>query len=209
MDPTLLRNLLVLVRMGIVTVGLLAGYLAFYYLIPYLTNIIVRLPGYFFPFIVALFMAILIEPLIKKIRQKIKVGRGAAAIISLLIVWGSVSLVFTLIVSRLVVELIQLYRFLSGYSGKLSLDLASAVERIQSVYLNLNLPPQVSDGLLKNLGGVVEWLSAGPEKQPAELGQESCPATRPFVIRHTEPPWWPADAGLCSAPESSARLPAV
>ncbi|NPV92014.1 MAG: sporulation integral membrane protein YtvI [Firmicutes bacterium] len=158
MDPTLLRNLLILVRLGIVAVGLLAGYLGLYYVIPYLGDIAIRLPGYFFPFILALLMAILIEPLIVWLRRRVKIGRGAAALLSLLIVWGSVSLVVTLVVMRLVLELAQLYRYLSTYSNNLSAELAVMIERIQNVYLNLHLPPQVAEGLLRNMGGLLEWL---------------------------------------------------
>lgn len=158
MDPTLLRNLLVLVRLSIVAVGLLAGYLALYYLVPYLFNVVLQLPRYFFPFIIAILLALLIEPLINKIRKRIRISRGAAVLLSLLIIWGSMSLVLTLVVSRLVTELIRLYRFLSDYSGKLSSDLAYVIERMQNLYFNLNLPPQVKDGLLKNMGALVEGV---------------------------------------------------
>lgn len=155
MDPTLLRNLLILVRLSMLAVGLLAGYLAFFYLVPYVFNVLARIPGYFLPFIVALVLAVLIEPLNKKILQKLKVSRGAAVLLSLLVIWGSASLVLTLAISRLIAELIQIYRYMTAYSGKLSSDLANALERMENLYLNLNLPPQVKDGLLQNIGQLV------------------------------------------------------
>ena len=155
MDPTLLKNLLLLVRLSVVAVSLLAGYLALYYLLPYLFNILRLLPVYLLPFIIALFLAILIEPLNKKIQRRLRVGRGASVLLSLLIIWGSLSLVATLVVGRLVAELIELYRYLSTYSGRLSADLVAAAERLQNLYFNLNLPPQVREGLEQNLGGAV------------------------------------------------------
>jgi len=158
MDPTLLKNVIILVRFSIITVGLVAGYLALYYVVPYIFHVIIQVPVYFLPFILALVMSLMIEPIVQRLQIKLKLSRGIAVLFALIVVWGTVALVLIGVVSRLVQELIELYRLLSSSSDSLSQNLVSIIENLQTFYLRLPIPPQVAETLQKNAGSLVEGV---------------------------------------------------
>lgn len=158
MDPTLLKHVIILVRFSIITVGLVAGYLALYYVVPYIFHFITQIPVYFSPFILALVMSLLIEPIVRRLQLRFKLPRGIAVLFALVVVWGTVALVLAGVVSRLVQELIELYRLLSSSSTGLSQSIVSLVENWQTFYLRLPIPPQVAETLHQNAGSLVEGV---------------------------------------------------
>jgi len=156
MDPTLLKNVIILVRFSIIAVGLVAGYLALYYVVPYLVHILILIPDFFMPFGLAVIMTLIIEPLVNIFRLKWHLSRGTSVLLALTVVWGSVALVMVVLVSRLVKELLELYRILSLSTTSLSENWVYVIENLQTLYLKLPIPPQASDILEKNAGSMVE-----------------------------------------------------
>lgn len=160
MDPTLLKNVIVLVRFSIIAVGLLAGYLALYYVVPYLVQLLTQIPAFFMPFLLAVLMALIIEPLVNRFSRQWSLSRGTSVLLALTVVWGSVSLGMVLLVSRLVKELLELYRFLTVSSSTLSQNLVQTIENLQTLYLQYPIPPQASAILEKNAGNLVEGIQS-------------------------------------------------
>lgn len=82
----------------------LAAYLLFKYVAPLVA-----------PFIIAVFLAFLIEPLVGIMQCRIRLPRAAAVGITMLTVFGGLALIVTLAVTRLIVELVHLSTFLPKY----------------------------------------------------------------------------------------------
>ncbi|MGE5422448.1 MAG: hypothetical protein ACM3QW_04230, partial [Ignavibacteriales bacterium] len=85
MEPELLRSVKTLVKTAIAVLALILIYLLFEYTLPLAWRFLGVLPSYIMPFIVAVIVAILIEPLIIFFQTKIKMGRGLATFVSLIL----------------------------------------------------------------------------------------------------------------------------
>lgn len=155
MDPRLLKYLLILTKLCIVTVALFATYLLCYHLLPYAGKVMGHLPAYFLPFFIALALALLIEPIVKKLQKHLRLSRGIAVFLSLVALWGGSFLVLLVIAGKLAAELIQLCRYLSNYSGWIGGEITSWAQKIQELYFSLNIPLAVKEDLLQNLDSVI------------------------------------------------------
>ena len=163
LDPQTLRSVGVLVRTATVLLLLLCVYLLFSYLFPLLRTIILAIPGYFLPFLVALGLAIVIEPLARFINRRLRLRWGWAVFLSLFLVWGATGFLVTYLVSRLIGELIGLYRVIAEQSAGLTNTVARALGQAELFYLRLNLPENVQESLRNSLlqyaGGLEKVLS--------------------------------------------------
>ena len=88
MDPELQKNVKLLTRLSILVMTLVALYLLFSYVFPILGRILSYLPAIFLPFILALLLALITEPVVRFFEKKIRLGRAWAVVISLFIVVG-------------------------------------------------------------------------------------------------------------------------
>lgn len=158
MDPELLRYVKVLVKFAVGVLALLGGYLLFTYVFPIVGDVLGSLPMYFMPFILALLLALLIEPAISFMERRLRLKRGPATLLSMLLVLGSMSLVLISLVSRLINELISIYKSLSMRSGELSRVIADSLQQAQVFYLRLNLPSELENSIQTNLYGLLSSL---------------------------------------------------
>lgn len=113
-----------------------------------------KLAMFYIPFIIALIIASIVEPMVKFLNKKLKINRKIAAIISLLLLFGILSLLITLGVTKLVEEcknLIansndsyrELYNYCIGY-----------VNDIQNG--NSPLPNEVAELVKKAIQGLID-----------------------------------------------------
>lgn len=158
MDPELLRYVKILVRFAIGVLVLIGVYLLFTWVFPILGRVFRSIPAYFMPFILALLLALLIEPAISFMERRLKMKRGPATLLSMLLVLGSLSFVLVTLVSRLFSELVSIYKMLSLRSGDLSQLIVESLEKAQLFYLRLNLPPELENSLQTNVYGLVNGL---------------------------------------------------
>ncbi|MGE5544725.1 MAG: sporulation integral membrane protein YtvI [Bacillota bacterium] len=158
MDPELLRYVKVLVKFAVGVLALLGVYLLFNYIFPILGDVLGSFPIYFMPFILALLLALLIEPAISFMERRLRLKRGPATLMSMLLVLGSLSWVLVTLVSRLINELVSIYQSLSMRSGDLSRVIAESLEQAQVFYLRLNLPPELENSIQTNLFGLLDRL---------------------------------------------------
>ena len=90
-----------------------------------LTTVILWLAVHLFPalvpFIIALFLSFLMEPLINVLQSRARFGRGLAVLVTMLIVFGVLGTVITLLSVRLVAELISLSATLPDFTKEMRL----------------------------------------------------------------------------------------
>ncbi|MEN6348051.1 MAG: sporulation integral membrane protein YtvI [Syntrophomonas sp.] len=143
MDPELQRYLKVFVKTAIVVLVLLAVYLLFIYVFPVLGKIMAHLPKLFLPFILAVLMAVIIEPVVNLFERKTRLNRSWSVIFSLLLVVGGFISFLALIISRIISDMTRLSPLVVSYSGQVSNRLISAIGDFKLFYLSLNLSPQM------------------------------------------------------------------
>ncbi|MGE5418197.1 MAG: sporulation integral membrane protein YtvI [Acidobacteriota bacterium] len=159
MDSELLRYTKTTLKLTAVLLVLLIIYLLYAHIGGIFLRILKAIPGYIAPFVIALLLAMMVEPLIGFMEKRLKLGRRLAAFISMIIVLGSLTLVISLLISRLINELIELYGLLNGHSSELSLMFSQWALRVQDLYRGLHLPATVEQSARANLGGMLDILT--------------------------------------------------
>ncbi|KJS87484.1 MAG: hypothetical protein JM58_03860 [Peptococcaceae bacterium BICA1-8] len=108
MHSDLYKALKKLISISTIVIGLLGIYLLVEYIFPFLKISANVLLGALSPFILAVIIAIIIDPLVNTLEQKLKLPRSLSVFLSLLVVVGIFSVFIVFISSRMVVELMQL-----------------------------------------------------------------------------------------------------
>lgn len=121
-----------------VCIGALIAYLLFKYVAPL-----------FAPFIVAVFLAFLIEPIVKLLQNKVNISRGPAVGLSMLTVFGGLGVLLTLVITRLIIELVHLSAFLPQYINNMKSVFLSWRVKVEEYYFAL--PPDVLNFINKKL----------------------------------------------------------
>lgn len=151
MDPELLKHTKTLVKLSIVLLVLGIIYLFFTSIVPILGLVTQRLPQVFLPFIIAVIMAVLIEPLVSFFETRARMRRPWATALSLLAVVGSFVYLFSLAISVVISELTGLFPQVARYSDTLVGRVMDTITNFRWLYLQLNLPPAAQDALQTNL----------------------------------------------------------
>lgn len=112
---------------------------------------------FFAPFIIAIVVSYINEPVIR-ILKKFKIPRKIAAVISLLITMSLLATVVTLGIIKIYDELIILRDNLTVYSNDISAQLSKLTERITSFYNAL--PIEATDAISKNLASLSNKLTS-------------------------------------------------
>jgi sporulation integral membrane protein YtvI len=94
---------------------------------------------YFMPFIIALMLSIIIEPIIVFL-QKFKLNRGISVVLSIILFLGGFIAFSAFAITRIVYELIELYNRLPKYYDGAYNFLAEIVQQATDLYLQL--PPE-------------------------------------------------------------------
>lgn len=101
---------------------------------------LIKLIYIFLPFIIAIIIVIIIEPLVSVFENKIKLPRGIAVFISLSIFAILVILILMVLGSSIYVELNKLYKHLPNYSFQIYKQVEESINVIEKFYTNL--PPE-------------------------------------------------------------------
>jgi sporulation integral membrane protein YtvI len=115
--------------------------------------IISKLVIFVLPFILALILSSAMEPIIKKLKKKFNVQRKTAVALALIIIFSVFGLLLTLVISRLITELINLSIFLPGYFSEVYKNLDSLIKKLFQIYINL------PDGVTKNVENILQNIS--------------------------------------------------
>ena len=113
-----------------------------------------KLAMFYIPFIIALIIASIVEPIVKFLNKKLKFNRKVAAIIALLLVFGILSLLITLGVTRLVEECKNLIATSNDSYRELYNYCIGYINDIQNG--NSPLPDELAELAKKATEGVIE-----------------------------------------------------
>jgi len=158
MDPELQKGLKRLVKWTIFVMILLSLYLLFTYLMPLLGKIVAYFPVVFLPFICAVVLAIVIEPVVNMFEIRARLKRSWAVLLSLLLVIGGFFTVLFLLAAVLIREMSALYRLALARSDTIIGNTVTFITDFRLSYLQLNLPPQVQSAFQDNLQKGLELI---------------------------------------------------
>jgi len=113
---------------------------------------------YFKPFVVALVLALIIEPIVK-LFQRFKLSRGVSVILSMILFLGGLIAFSIFAITRIVYELIKLYDRLPNYYEDVYNFIANLIQEVTNLYMQL--PPEVlsiTQDVLKTVFGKLTTL---------------------------------------------------
>lgn len=151
MDPELLRYLKNLVKLTIFVMALVAIYLLFTYVFPIIGRILVYLPNLLMPFILAILLAIIIEPAVVFFETKLKLRRSWSVAISLVLIVGGLIYLISLLITKIIQEITRMYPQLLKYSDAIIQKVVETFSDFRLLYLKLNLPVEVQQAIQENL----------------------------------------------------------
>ena len=102
---------------------------------------------YFAPFLTALILAMLIEPLVK-LFQRLKLSRGISVVLAMILFLGTFASISVFAIARLVFELKDLYNSLPSYYNELYAVISNLVQKATELYLQLT--PEAT-GIIEDL----------------------------------------------------------
>lgn len=112
---------------------------------------------YFMPFITALILSLILEPIVKFF-QRLRIGRGYSVLLSMILFLGSFITLATFAVTRIVFELTKLYNSLPDYSNELYQTLNDFAQRTKDLYLQL--PPEATNIAQEAIKAIFDKLAA-------------------------------------------------
>lgn len=125
-------------------VAILAGMVFIKYALPILV-----------PFIIAIIIGMFMEPVIN-ILQRAKMSRGLATLTAMALVFGAIGVIMSLLIIRLVTELIHLSASLPGLTVEIKGYVQALVEKTTAFYVTL--PPGVSSSIEQSLNSLASSL---------------------------------------------------
>lgn len=151
MDPELQRNLRKLIKWTTWVMILLTIYMLFTYIFPLLTRILIYFPVVFMPFIVAVILALVIEPVVDLFEKYVRLKRSWAVFFSLILVIGGFITILLMVAAVIIREMSSLYHLALSHSDEIIGQVMASLSNIRLFYLQMNLPPQVQSAVQDNL----------------------------------------------------------
>lgn len=160
MDPDLQKKIKTLVNLAIMVLALLAFFLLFKYVFPILGKVLAHLPALFMPFIFAVLMAVLIEPVVIMFEKKTRLNRSWSVVSSLLLVVGGFISCLSLLISQIISDMSKISPMLLAYSDQVSKKLLLTISDFKLFYLQLNLSPEVKDTIQNQAEKSIKLISS-------------------------------------------------
>lgn len=158
MDNELKKDLKNLITLSTIVVGLLGIYLLTEYIFPFIKFSALTVLGALSPFILALIVAIFIDPLVNFLELRIRLPRSLAVLLSLFLVLGLFSVFLILISSRMVIELMQLSGIIPSINKYLLDEGLLVVKEIRSFISSNPLPAEVQQSIQENIAQILNNL---------------------------------------------------
>lgn len=110
------------------------------------------------PFIIALFFSFIMEPIIAVLQRRVKLPRGIATFIAMIVVYGGIVFAFTIILFKLVAELVYISLSLPDVVAdtRIYFQNLDLLEKATAFYVNL--PPYVTSSLEQNVTSIAANL---------------------------------------------------
>lgn len=151
-------------RLALVTTGLVLLKVFTYFFqdfLPIFGAVIAKAFSAFLPFVIALLLAFLLEPLVVRLIRGIRIRRTYASVLALIIALAGLSLFIFLIVARLYTELSELAVTLPNYGYLLDL----VTTQVDTVERFVKVNPQIQNTLFASTESIArtlqEWAKSG------------------------------------------------
>lgn len=144
--------------------------------------LLVRLSVFFVPFIIALVVSILIEPLVRLLVNKCKIPRKAASAISLIVVVSTVGFLLTKLISKLFSEIVALSHVLPKYITEVYNNLGVLINQVTDIYVGL--PHEITGNVQGVFSNLTKTLSELLDKvvKGAVITATSIPEVLVFIV---------------------------
>lgn len=126
-------------------VAVLAGMAFLKYILPILV-----------PFIIAVIIGLFMEPIIKILQRRVKLPRGIATLTTMVLVFGGTGVIISVVIMRLISELIQLSASLPGLMVEIRIYVQNLIENMTAFYVTL--PPGITSSIDQNLNTIASSL---------------------------------------------------
>ncbi|SHK65337.1 sporulation integral membrane protein YtvI [Desulforamulus aeronauticus] len=108
------------------------------------------------PFLLALFISFLLEPMVGVLQRKARLSRGPAVALSMLLIFSFFGTIITLLLLRLITELIHLSRSIPFIISDIQSWVGVSLPRLQRFYGDL--PPSVTSAIQSSFGSIADAL---------------------------------------------------
>ncbi|HHY78912.1 MAG TPA: sporulation integral membrane protein YtvI [Thermoanaerobacter sp.] len=119
--------------------------------------IIFKIIPFLMPFVVALLFAVIIDPGVNFLEKKLKVPRGLASFILLLILIGVIGSLIAISITQLIYELSSLAEISTNYANTINDIILNLVDRIRMYYVTL--PPNITSLIENNMQSILNYIS--------------------------------------------------
>ncbi|HHW57532.1 MAG TPA: sporulation integral membrane protein YtvI [Clostridia bacterium] len=119
--------------------------------------IIFKIIPFLMPFVVALIFAIIIDPGVNFLEKKLKVPRGLASFLLLLLLIAIITSLIALAISQLVYELSSLAEMVPNFAPSLNNYVSNLIDKVKNYYITL--PPNVTSFIEGEIQTVIDTLS--------------------------------------------------
>jgi len=160
MDPELQKSLKTLVKLAILVLSLLTIYLLFTYVFPIVGKILAYIPILFLPFIIAVALAVVVEPIVAFFETRLRMRRSLAVVFSLVLSVGGFIYLISLAIAQVVKELSGLYPLMISYSDQVINKFITAFADFRLLYLEMDLSPELQQALGDNLQKASDLLQS-------------------------------------------------
>jgi sporulation integral membrane protein YtvI len=155
-NPDLERYSKTILKVLIVLACMITLFFAVAYFIPLFFDVLKLLLKGILPFLFALVLAILIDPFVDWLEQKKGIQRGLAVAFVLFLLVIFITLFMVFVISRLVIELSDLYQQIPLYTQTWYGYILNAIEEVRN-YLSSNpLPQEAQDALRNSMNSLID-----------------------------------------------------
>ena len=151
-------------RLAVVTTGLILLKVFTYFFqdfLPVFGDVVSKTFSAFFPFVIALLLAFLLEPLVVRLMRGIKIRRAYASVLTLILALAGLSLFIFLIVARLYTELSELAVTLPNYGYLVDI----VTKQVDTIERFVKVNPQIQNTLFASTESLAralqEWAKSG------------------------------------------------
>lgn len=146
--------------------------------LPVFGEVIGKMFSAFLPFIIALILAFLLEPLLVRVMRAVRIRRSYAAVITLILAIAGLSLFIFVIVARLYTELSELAIRLPNYGYLVDL----VTKQVQTVEKFVEVNPQIQDTLFTSTESIAKTLQGWAKSGSAFLLSFLTALPRVFIV---------------------------
>ncbi len=157
MDKDIKKHLQILLQISSIVVAMFGLYLLLVYIFPMLGSILAYIPKLFLPFIFAILIAVLIEPVVNFLETRLRFKRILAVLTSLLLVIGGFVYIISLLVSVIIKQLTTIYKATQSNADSMIFEIISKITDVRLFFLRLDLPVQIQNTLQASIQQAIEW----------------------------------------------------